>query len=289
MWTIEGRWVEKDHLCCICGKFEPPLNKLRGSTLDRSDAIVWNRVHCQEESGWWYYIVSKNPNFIFPSYWSAVYGFQGQGELLLQLLAVEAVDWWEVAIVAPRNFVAPSDIDLVQASVSSIRWFIMIFFPSKTIVTHLSGWITRFDSWLTVYTVSVCSSREPEMIERLSAYALALWGSERVNLGVWDTLDFMIGGWLQIGKNFVHSSWQASSPLVWDQPVPFFLFTVIFIKNGCLTVRVVLQNCAEIPARFITGILDPPTSCKYEHQGLVGLTCLGLGFWSRSHHFVWRQ
>ena len=82
---------------------------------------------------------------------------------------------------------APSDIDLVQPSVSSIRWFFMIFFRSKTIVTHLSGRITRsisLDSWSMVCTVSVCSSREPEMIERSSAYALALCGSERVNLGV---------------------------------------------------------------------------------------------------------
>ena len=40
----------------------------------------------------------------------------------------------------------------------------------------------------------MCSSREPEMIERSSAYALALLGAERVNLGVRDTLDFMVGG-----------------------------------------------------------------------------------------------
>ena len=35
----------------------------------------------------------------------------------------------------------------------------------------------------------MCSLREPEMIERSSTYALALWGAERVNLGVQDTLD----------------------------------------------------------------------------------------------------
>ena len=40
MWTIEGRWVEKDCLRYISGKFEPPLNKLRGNALDGSDAIV---------------------------------------------------------------------------------------------------------------------------------------------------------------------------------------------------------------------------------------------------------
>ena len=71
------------------------------------------------------------------------------------------------------------------------------FFPSKTRVTHLSWHIMRsisLDSWSMVWTVSVCSLREPEMIEKLSAYALALWGAERVNLGVRDTLDFMVGG-----------------------------------------------------------------------------------------------
>ena len=31
------------------------------------------------------HIVSKNPNFIFPSYRSAIYGFQGQGDLSFQL------------------------------------------------------------------------------------------------------------------------------------------------------------------------------------------------------------
>ena len=120
-------------------------------------------------------------------------------------LAFEAVDWWEVAIVAPRNFVAPSDIDLDQPSVSSIWWFFRIFFPSKTGVTHLSGHIMRsisLDSWSMVWTVSVCSSREPQMIERSLAYVLALWGAERVNLGVQDNLDFMVGGSLQMGKNF---------------------------------------------------------------------------------------
>ena len=40
----------------------------------------------------------------------------------------------------------------------------------------------------------MCSSMESEMIERLSAYALTLWGAERVSLGVLDTLDFMVGG-----------------------------------------------------------------------------------------------
>ena len=40
MWTIEGLWVEKDRLRCISGKSEPFFNKLRGSALDRSDAIV---------------------------------------------------------------------------------------------------------------------------------------------------------------------------------------------------------------------------------------------------------
>ena len=53
-----------------------------------------------------------------------------------RFLAVEAVDWWEDAIVAPRNFVAPLDIDFVQPSMSSIQW---IFFPLKTRVTQLSG------------------------------------------------------------------------------------------------------------------------------------------------------
>ena len=40
MWTIEGLWVEKDRLRCISGKSEPFLNKLHGSALDGSDAIV---------------------------------------------------------------------------------------------------------------------------------------------------------------------------------------------------------------------------------------------------------
>ena len=84
MWTIEGLRVEKDRLHCISGKSEPVL-KLRGSALDGSDAIVRKRVHGQEESGRWYHIVSENQNFIFPSYWSAIYRFQGQGDLLLQL------------------------------------------------------------------------------------------------------------------------------------------------------------------------------------------------------------
>ena len=92
---------------------------------------------------------------------------------------------------------APSDIDFVQPSMSSIQWFFRIFFPSKTRLTHLSGRIMRsisLDSWSMVWTISVCSSRESEMIERSSAYALTLWGAERVNLGVRDTLDFMVGG-----------------------------------------------------------------------------------------------
>ena len=53
------------------------------------------------------------------------------------------------------------------------------FSSCQTRVTHLSGHIMRsisLDSWLMVWTVSVCSSREPEMIEGSLAYALALWG-----------------------------------------------------------------------------------------------------------------
>ena len=102
-----------------------------------------------------------------------------------------------VAIVAPRNFEAPSEIDLVQPSVSSIRCFFRVFFPSKARVTHLSGRITRSISlavWSMVWTVLVCSSGELEMIERSSAYALALCGAERVNLSAEDTLGLMVGG-----------------------------------------------------------------------------------------------
>ena len=38
----------------------------------------------------------------------------------------------------------------------------------------------------------MCSSKESEMMER--SYALTLWGAERMNLGVQDTLDCMVGG-----------------------------------------------------------------------------------------------
>ena len=46
------------------------------------------------------------------------------------------------------------------------------------------------DSWSMVWTISVCSSMESEMIERSSAYALTLWDAERVNLGVLNALHF---------------------------------------------------------------------------------------------------
>ena len=88
---------------------------------------------------------------------------------------------------------APSDIDFVQPSHDEFNPVIFQdFFPSKTRVTHLSGCIMRsisLDSWSMVLTIFVCSSMESEMIERSSAYALTLWGAERVNLGVQDTLD----------------------------------------------------------------------------------------------------
>ena len=98
---------------------------------------------------------------------------------------------------------------------------------------------------------------ESEMIERSSAYALTSWGAERVNMGVLDTLDLILFFRREAKDRKEFSPFPPGRHPVYYSGVNqfrYFLFTVIFIKDGYLTVRVVIKNCAVKLAMFITGI-----------------------------------